>query len=295
MAVMCARCGAQNPDGNAFCQSCGTPLTPAAVSAVSAPRPQYAPPPGPPPGPPVAYASPPPMAYQSPYYTPVQGAMQPPVHRTPWTLIIAAIVALVLVMVGAGTAIALIGAHSSNTGGNAFNNQLPTPSPATTPTPIGSPTPIESGSTASNDGLTVPLPSGWSVANKDTQSITIVNPNGDGSVTAASGPSSPSATAQANKADIDKYFTGKYPDAKNCANSSTTTGTLNGAPGIFWILCFTLTSGNQSFPAAAALFAGANSDGSIYYLVMLVTSQANLNSFIADTKPILQGIVWKLK
>jgi hypothetical protein len=221
--------------------------------------------------------------------------MQPPVHRTPWTMIIAAIVALVLVMVGAGTAIALIGAHNSNTGANTFTNQLPTPSPASTPTPIGSPTPIQSGSNVSNDGLTLPLPAGWSVASKDTESITIVNPNGDGSVTAASGSSSPSATAQANKADIDKYFSGKYPDTKNCPNTSTTNGTLNGAAGIFWILCFTLTSGNQSFPAAAALFAGANSDGSIYYLVMLVTSQNNLSAFIGQTKPILQGITWKLK
>lgn len=299
MAVTCARCGAQNPDGNAFCQSCGTPLTAAAVTAAAAPRPAYAPPPGPPgpPGPPVAYASPPPppVGYQSPYYSPAPGAMQPPVHRTPWTMIIAAIVALVLVMVGAGTAIALLGNHPSTTNASSFTNQLPTPSPAGTPTPIGSPTPIQSGSTASNDGLTLPLPAGWTVANRDSQSITIVNGDGNGTVTAASGASNPSVTAQGNKAEIDKYFASKYPDTKNCPNTSTTNGTLNGAPGIFWILCFTLTSGNQSFPASAALFAGANSDGSVYYLVMLVTSQDNLDAFIGVTKPILHGIVWKLK
>lgn len=290
MALTCARCGAQNPDGNAFCQACGTPLQAGGVT--------MAPPPSALPGPPVAYASPPQpaMGYQSPYYSPAAGGMQPPVHRTPWALIISAVVALILIMAGAGTAIAIIGAHSNNAASNnGLNSQLPTPSPAGTPTPIGSPTPIESGSTTSNDGLTMPLPSGWSVANKDTESITLVNPNGDGTVTAASGPSSPAMTAQANKDQIDKYFDSKYPDTKNCPSTQTTTGTLNGAPGIFWVLCFTLTSGNQSFPAAAALFAGANSDGSVYYIVMLVTPQDNLQSFEAASKAILLGIQWKLK
>src|SRR5579872_1649988 len=106
--MTCARCGAQNPDGNAFCQACGTPLTAGPVGVAAAPSP---PPPGPP-APQLAYASPPPppAGYQSPYYSPVAGAMQPQVHRTPWVLILSAVVALVLVMVGAGTAIAIIGA-----------------------------------------------------------------------------------------------------------------------------------------------------------------------------------------
>jgi zinc ribbon protein len=288
MAVTCARCGAQNPDGNAFCQACGTPLTVASVATAPPPLP---------PGPPVAYPSPPPtpMGYQSPYYTPGMGAMQAPVHRTPWVLIISAIVALILVMVGAGTAIAIIGARSTNSGTNGLNSQLPTPSPAGSPSPVGSPTPVQSGSSASNDGLTIPVPTGWSVANKDNESITLVNPNGDGSVTAASGPSILALTAQGNKDEIDKYFISKYPDTKSCPNTKTTTGTLNGAPGIFWILCFTLTQGGQSFQAAAALFAGANSEGSVYYVVMLVTSQDNLQTLVSDSKPILLGIQWKLK
>ncbi len=123
----------------------------------------------------------------------------------------------------------------------------------------------------------------------------MVNPNGDGTVTAASGASIPTVTAQGNKDQIDKYFSSKYPDTKNCPGTSTTTGTLNGAPGIFWTLCFTLTQGGQSFQAAAALFAGANSDGGVYYVVMEVTSQDNLQTLLAQSKPILQGIQWKLK
>jgi len=235
------------------------------------------------------------MGYQSPYYTPGPGGMPAPVHRTPWVLIISAIVVLVLVMVGAGTAIAIIGARNSNAGSNGLDSQLPTPSPAGSPSPVGSPTPVQTGPNASNDGLTIPVPSGWSVAAKDNESITLVNPNGDGSLTAGSGPSVPAMTVQANKDEIDKYFASKYPDTKNCPGTATTTSTLNGAPGIFWTLCFTLTQGGQSFQAAASLFAGATSDGGVYYVVMEVTTQDNLQTLIAQSKPILQGLQWKLK
>ena len=235
------------------------------------------------------------MGYQSPYYTPGPGGMPAPVHRTPWVLIISAIVVLVLVMVGAGTAIAIIGARNSNAGSNGLDSQLPTPSPAGSPSPVGSPTPVQTGPNASNDGLTIPVPSGWSVAAKDNESITLVNPNGDGSLTAGSGPSVPAMTVQANKDEIDKYFASKYPDTKNCPGTATTTSTLNGAPGIFWTLCFTLTQGGQSIQAAAALFAGANSDGSVYYVVMEITAQDNLQALLSQSKPILQGIQWKLK
>src|SRR5579859_1272044 len=98
MALTCARCGAQNPDGNAFCQACGTPLTAAATRSTPG-NPPWAlapPPPGPPaappPGSPGGVAGPPPGlappvqtmggGYQSPYYVPT--TPQAPVHRTPW-------------------------------------------------------------------------------------------------------------------------------------------------------------------------------------------------------------------
>src|ERR1700738_1427503 len=108
MALTCARCGALNPDGNLFCQACGTPLSAAAAGAP------------PPPGPPLAYASPPPLpvAYASPYYNPAGAAPQAAVHRTPWVLIIGAIVVLILVMAGCGTAIALLGANAPNVSGS---------------------------------------------------------------------------------------------------------------------------------------------------------------------------------
>ena len=34
MAIACARCGTQNPDGNKFCQACGSPLAPSEAGEV---------------------------------------------------------------------------------------------------------------------------------------------------------------------------------------------------------------------------------------------------------------------
>src|SRR5487761_149333 len=282
MALTCARCGSQNPDGNQFCQACGTPLAVAAL--------QPAAPPSALPGPPAA-PPPPPPGYQSPYYAPSAVGPQPPVHRTPWTLIIAGIVVLVLLMAGCGTAIALLGSRSTGTQGTGV---LPSPSPAGTPTPLASPTPsTTSGATASNAGVAFNLPSGWTVVNQDDQSITVTNANNTGSITIGSGPSNPAQTAQQNKDTVDKFFQGKYPDTKDCPGSKATTGSLNGVAGIAWELCFTLTSGGQSAPAAAPLFAGANADGIDYYVVM--GTQADVKTLVADATPIVNSIQWKLK
>jgi hypothetical protein len=70
--------------------------------------------------------------------------------------------------------------------------------------------------------------------------------------------------------------------------------TFNGARGYSWQLCFTLTTGGHSIPAAASLFAGANGSGSVYYVVMVITRQDNLKAFVTAAKPVLSGIHWKL-
>src|SRR3984893_12556985 len=97
MALACPRCGTQNPDGNAFCQAYGTTLAAVAPAVGRGPlrylRQLSV---GPPP-------NVPPPSYQSPYYTPAPGAAQPPVHRAPWMMIIAAVVGLVVVMAGWAT------------------------------------------------------------------------------------------------------------------------------------------------------------------------------------------------
>jgi hypothetical protein len=209
-------------------------------------------------------------------------------------MIIAGVVALIVLMAGCGTALAVLGnrASSNNTGTGVAG--LPSPTPGTTPSPVGSPTPKSGETSASNDGLTVPVPAGWSVASKDTESIILTDPNGDGSVTVASGVSSPTQTAQDNKNTIDSYFKSKYPDTRTCPNTSANSASFNGAHGISWTVCFTLTSGSSSVAAAASLFAGANTTGSVYYIVMALTRQDNLQNYLNVCKPVLQGVHWKL-
>jgi hypothetical protein len=221
------------------------------------------------------------------------------VHRVPWLLIIGAIVVLVLVMAGCGTAIALLGHNSANSTSTTgiVPPQLPSPSPAGTPSPgqtpgsSPSPTPASTnGTTASNAGASINVPSGWTVVSNDSNGIVIMNPSGDGVVEVASGPSSPTQTAQQNKDTV----TGSYKDAKDCPGSKTTPGALAGAAGIFWELCFPVSSGGRSVQAELDAFVGANSDGSVYYLVLLLTSQDNMSSFASEAVPVRQSIKWKL-
>lgn len=228
--------------------------------------------------------------FQSPYYAP-QGAGAP-VHRTPWMLIIAGVVALVVLMAGCGTALAILGNRTSNTSGTGVGD-VSSPTPGVTPSPIASPTYLGA-TTESNAGLTVPKPAGWTVASSDSETIVLSDPAGDGSVTVASGPSFPVQTAQDNKNTIDAYFKSKYPDSRPCPNSTATSSTFNGAKGISWTVCFTLTGGAHSVPAAASLFAGANSSGNVYYVVMVLTRQDNLQNYLNTAKPVLQGVHWKL-
>lgn len=301
MPLTCARCSAVNPDGNLYCQACGTPLTAAAAGVAPRPAPVPPPPPGPPgsapPGPPAGFA--PPMygsasPYQSPYYAPYGTPV--PVHRTPWTMIVAAAVALVVILAGGGTSLALIAGHNPNPTANSGTGDLPSPSPGETPSPVASPTatPGSGNGTQSNDGVTIPVPSGWTVQASDTETIVLYDANDTGVLTVASGIMNPTQTAQDNKNSVDDYFKSNYPDTKVCPGSTTHSGSLNGAPGIFWELCFTLTSGSSSAPAVLWAFAGANSSGSVYYLVMMSTSPDNLQNFLNEAKPITQGLKWKL-
>jgi hypothetical protein len=218
---------------------------------------------------------------------------QAPVHRTPWMIIIAAVVGLIVVMAGCGTAIALLTSKVNITGG--ITPDIPSPSPAGSATPLPSPSPIAGATLASNDYETVPVPPGWKVTHKDTQVISLLDPTGIGSFVVASGPLGATSTAQAGKDAIDKTYQTKFPGAQNCAGSRATNGTLNGAPGIFWTLCYTVVQSGNAYPAASALFAGVNSNGTIAYLLEMATMAGNMESFRVETKPIVQRIVWKAK
>src|SRR2546423_12865237 len=87
MAVTCANCGTQNPDGNKFCQSCGKPLAAAPVGSAAAPPPAPTPAPTVIAGPMPGGAPMPGPGYQSPYYAPQPGQAVA-VHRTSPGLII---------------------------------------------------------------------------------------------------------------------------------------------------------------------------------------------------------------
>lgn len=253
-------------------------------------------PPAPPYASPLAYPSPPPApaGYQSPYYVPRGGPSPAPVHRVPLMLIISAVVVLVLLMAGIGTAIAIIGSRNNTQTGNGIAGGLPSPSPEGSPNPVGSPVSSQ-GTTESNAGESVPVPAGWSASEPNGETITMVDPSSEGEITVASGVSNPVQSAQELHDSIDKALAATYPDVTNCPNSQTKPGTLNGASGLLWTLCFTLTSGGQSLPAVSSLFVGASSNGGVFYLVELVTIQDNLQSFVDEAKPILAGITWKLK
>ena len=302
MALVCSRCGTQNPDANRFCQACGTPLAAAvapapAIPVTAAPASPFtqAPPPAAAYPGPAAGVPPGPPAFASPYYSP--SGPQIGVHRTPWVLIISVIVALVVVMGGIGTVLAFtLGSHNTQSSGF---QAVSSPSPAVTPSPGHSPSPTsapENGPTVTNDGEKVTVPAGWTVVSKDSETISLESPNGDGSITIGSGASSPPQTAQQNKDSMDKFFLQKWPDTKPCPGSAVTNGALDGASGIFWELCFTLTSGAQSVEVGAPLFVGANSSGSVYYAALLETEASNMATFIKEAKPILDGgIKWNLK
>ncbi len=312
MALTCARCGTQNPDGNKFCTKCGTALVPA-VQQVSAPAavapPQAAPQYGPPQAAP-QYAAPqyaaspgPPAGYQSPYYAPAQGAPQPQIHRTPWVLIISIIVAVVVVLGGAGTVLAFALGSKHNTQSPSLSS-VSSPSPVSSPsagqTPSASPSSQPSqpsgGQTVSNDALTVVVPAGWTVINKDANSVTLQSPNADGTLTIASGQLNPPQTAQQLKDSINKALAASSPDAAPCPGSNTSNGAIAGVNGIFWEMCFTATSGGQSIPVAEPLWVGANGSGSIGYVIDLETTQDNLGAFVKAAVPILANdIKWKLK
>lgn len=283
MPLACPRCATQNPDGNAYCQACGTSLNAPVAATAGA----FA-------GPPAGMAPPPPApGYQAPYYVPAGAPVA--LHRTPWALILAGVLGLTVLMAGAGTALAVIGNHGNQSSSSAAGiGDVPSPTPGLTPSPVASPTTTPQTGLASNDGFAINLPSGWTIDTKDNETMVLTDPASQGSVTISSGVSIPNQTAQNNKDTIDNALKTKYPDTRECPNTSPASSTFNAVAGISWQLCFTLTSGANSIPAAASLFAGANPSGSIYYLVMVLTADGNLNGYLNSVKPVLQSVHWKL-
>ncbi len=125
MPLTCSHCGAENPDGMQFCQSCGSPLTPTPVA----------------PEPTIPAASPPPPATPEPppAPAPVRRAVyqNAPVHRLP----LGSLIGIVIGVLGLVAAIGILTSHRSA----ATPPPLPVPtalptSPAVQPTFAPQPT-----------------------------------------------------------------------------------------------------------------------------------------------------------
>jgi hypothetical protein len=304
---VCARCGANNPDDAVLCRTCGLPLTDAAGTGPQAsergdlrPRDES------------DVTSP--AGYASPSYLPKAQAPAAPVHRMRRSRVIGAVLMSAVVLAAVGSGIGLLSSRAAVPG--SFPNIAglpPSPSPSATLSPspsfspipglfpspnvspsAPSPAPQTLGPAVSNDGAQLPVPLGWSVNSSGSESIALTSPDGGGSLLVASGPSNPTQSAAADRDAVNRYYASAYPDAAACPGGGATSGTLNGETGLFWTLCFTLTAAGQTYPAAAAMFAGSNSAGSVYYLVVVLTGRDKLQGFVADCEPIVEAIKWRL-
>jgi hypothetical protein len=279
MPLGCVRCGAQNPDGNNFCQNCGNPLAVAAPLAAQA-TPLY---PLQPPAPPVAY--------QSPYYAPVQPQQ---VYRTPWMLVVGIIAGLVVVMGACGVGIAIVVPKNS---GTASSPKLGTPAPPkTSATPASRPTPAQtasSGQTLSIASLSVTVPADFQVVDKNDNQVTVETPAGDGVIQVESAKLPKPTTTQQLQQGVLAYLKQQYPDASVCGSDDNVE--INGPSGSIVKICFTLTQQNApATPAAAVYWLATNSAHSVYYEVDGVTEADSFDGFMDATAPFVDSVTWKL-
>ena len=294
MAVTCANCGTQNPDGNRFCQSCGKPLAAAPVGATAAPPAGPIPAPAPaaaPGGPPM-----PPPGYQSPYYAPQPGQAVA-VQRTSAGLIIGIVGGLVLLMVAAMFLIGLLFLHSTpkpNPSPVAHTTTTPvpsTPAPQTsapsTPTPRSTPTPTRSGGTniVKTSSFQVNAP-GWKTLKSDSLSVTLLSPQQDGTLYILAGqlkqPSDTQTWVAAFLSDAAK----KYPDATLCLKPAAETH--GGKDGIIAGACYTYTpQSGAAFAAADVLWASVDSNNNVFMYEVFCDAKNFDNVYNKETLPVI--------
>jgi hypothetical protein len=279
MPLGCVRCGTQNPDGNNFCQNCGSPLAVAAPVARQG-TPLY----------PVQPPAPPP-SYQSPYYAPGQPQQ---ISRTPWMLVVGIIAGLVLVMGACGVGIAIVVPKST---GTPTSPTLGTPAPPKTrATPGAKPTPTQAtagAQTLSIASLTVTVPADFQVVDKNDNQVTVETPDSDGLIEVQSAKLPRPTTDQQLQQSVLASFKQKYPDANVCGNDDNVE--INGPSGSIVKICFTLTQQNApATPAAAVYWMATNSAHNVFYEVDGVTEADNFDGFMDATSPFVDSVSWKL-
>jgi hypothetical protein len=196
VALLCPRCGTDNPAGNAFCMSCGSPLAAA---------PPTAPPPPPLSGAPFVpdpdatqtfvpdpdatqtFLPPGYVAGASPYLPAPPAGTAPP-HRTSSTMIIAIVVIVLVIVGGGGVAYAALhkGATTVTVPGN-VPVSVPTTAPTSrptqpppTPAPTSAPTPSSSGGgkILTTTFASVFVPTGYTVSDQESDYI-VLGPSND--------------------------------------------------------------------------------------------------------------------
>lgn len=306
MAVTCARCGTQNPDGSAFCMRCGTPMAATPAQPVQ-PTPQYTPPPpggGIPP-----YQAPPPGAP----YVPGQSAYLPPppggtmVHRSSRNAVIAIVIVAVLVIAGGAVAFAALHVGGTTPRPHPTTPPHPTSVPSSRPTaqptlqptltptqapttaPTNGPGPNGSGTTIDAGFATVFVPAGWTTGNAHSTYIELEPPSKDGLIIVSSESQPSDATNSGLDNALLKVDQQQYdPSAAFCPNYQTATGSLQGSAGAVGIdlieICENVTP--QNGPAFAAIDAYADgiarsSSGLKSVVINAFAPQDKFDSFVA--------------
>lgn len=262
MAV-CATCGAQNPDGNRFCQNCGRPL--------------------------VAAAAPPPPAYQNPYYAPQPGQAVVASRTSPW-LLIGIIGGLVFFMI---IAVAVIAAVLLRPGPSPHPlpvaNQTTAPS---TPAPIGTPTPAATPSRSSGGSNVIKTSSfqvnapGWKTLHQDNLSVTLLSPQQDGTLQILGGQLKQQSDT---KTFVDQFLAdivNKYPGAKPCLQPKSESH--GGKDGIIVGACYTYTpQTGAAFPAADVIWASVDDSNNLFTYEVFCNTKDFDNVYNKEVLPVI--------
>jgi hypothetical protein len=267
MALICAQCGTDNPAGNAFCMSCGSPLAavaagiPAATPPAAgvpfadpdATQPFVLPVPAAPPpiGDPAVASQTPPASFLPPGYLPgaspylpAPPAGTPPAHRTSSTMVIAIVAAVLIVICGGGVVYAAVhkGGTTATVSPNAPANVPTTPAtsaPTAAPTQPPASTPSgPTGTTAGGQTVTtqfakVFVPSGYTVTDQEDDYIVLTPSSGDEEVVGLQSEplDGPTTNAQLDQALLAGDQQSGDPSAKMCTTKAPGMTQLMGSGG----------------------------------------------------------------
>jgi zinc-ribbon domain len=246
MAQICLHCGAENPDDNTFCSSCGASLAgPAPVAAPGAPVfPAGASP---------YLAAPPPVAA--------------PLHRMSRNAVLAIAVSAVIVIGGAGVAFAAL--HKGGTTPVPAPNvpinvptfaptAAPTQSPATAPTPQSTSQAASQGKIVTTPFASVFVPTGYTLSDQHSDYVVLTPSNGQEEAVGVQ--SDPLLVGSTNTALDQALLQGDQqngdPSAAFCSSKAPSHAQLNGSAGA--IIADVISICEDLTPASGPAFAAVD-------------------------------------